>query len=40
MGPIKLLFLAPNLTNHKTGLGQWTDGEIARAIREGIDKNG
>jgi hypothetical protein len=32
---------AQNLTPDKeTGLGNWTDGEIARAIREGVDKNG
>ncbi|HET7435508.1 MAG TPA: cytochrome C, partial [Thermoanaerobaculia bacterium] len=23
-----------------TGLGQWTDGEILRAMREGVDRNG
>ena len=32
---------APNLTPDKTsGLGLWTDGEIMRAIREGVSKNG
>ena len=32
---------APNLTPDKdTGIGGWTDGEIVRAIREGVDKNG
>lgn len=32
---------APNLTPDKeTGIGNWTDGEVARAIREGVDKNG
>ena len=32
---------SPNLTpDVETGLGSWTDGEIARAIREGLDKNG
>jgi hypothetical protein len=32
---------APNLTPDKeTGLGAWTDGEIARAIREGVDRAG
>jgi len=31
-------FYAPNLT--PTHLGSWTDGEIIRAIREGIHKNG
>jgi hypothetical protein len=30
-----------NLTADKaTGLGGWSDGEIVRAIREGVDKNG
>lgn len=32
---------AQNITSDKeTGLGNWTDGEIIRAIREGIDRNG
>jgi Cytochrome c/Cytochrome C oxidase, cbb3-type, subunit III len=32
---------APNLTSDpETGLGNWTDNEIARAIREGVDRNG
>ena len=31
---------APNLTPHEHGLADWTDGEIARAIREGVDKDG
>jgi cytochrome c553 len=31
-------FYAPNLT--QTNLGDWSDGEIARAIREGVHKNG
>ncbi len=32
---------AANLTPDKeTGLGGWTDGEIARAIREGVSKDG
>jgi mono/diheme cytochrome c family protein len=32
---------ALNLTPDKdTGLGNWTDGEIIRAFREGVDKNG
>jgi len=31
----------PNLTSDKeTGLGPWTDGEILRAMREGVAKNG
>jgi len=40
-GPISALFAVPNLTPDKeTGLGNWTDAEIARAIREGVDKDG
>ena len=40
-GPISALFAVPNLTpDEETGLGSWTDAEIARAIREGIDKDG
>lgn len=32
---------APNLTSDdETGLGRWTDGELMRAIREGIDRHG
>ncbi|HYI11088.1 MAG TPA: c-type cytochrome [Thermoanaerobaculia bacterium] len=32
---------ASNLTpDPETGLGQWTDGEILRAIREGVDREG
>jgi hypothetical protein len=32
---------APNLTpDKKTGLGSWTDGEIVRAMREGVSKDG
>ncbi|MDQ3262223.1 MAG: cytochrome c [Myxococcota bacterium] len=31
----------PNLTPHQTaGLGAWSDGELMRAIREGVDRNG
>lgn len=31
----------PNITpDPKTGIGSWTDGEILRAIREGVDKKG
>ncbi len=30
-----------NITmDEKTGIGAWTDGEIARAIREGVSRNG
>jgi hypothetical protein len=33
--------VAPNLTpDMETGLGQWTDGEKIRAIREGISRDG
>lgn len=33
--------VAPNLTpDPETGLGKWTDGEIIRAIREGVDRDG
>ena len=40
-GPISGVFAVPNLTSdNETGLGAWTDAEIARAIREGIDKDG
>lgn len=40
-GPIRVTFSAPNLTpDIATGLGSWTDAEIARAIREGVDKDG
>lgn len=32
---------APNLTpDPETGIGNWTDGEKLRAIREGVDKDG
>ncbi len=32
---------APNLTPDKdTGVGNWTDGELMRAIREGVSKDG
>lgn len=31
----------PNLTpDPETGLGHWTDGEIVRALREGVDRDG
>lgn len=40
IGPIEIVMTAPNLTSDpETGLGKWTDAEIARAIREGIDKD-
>jgi mono/diheme cytochrome c family protein len=32
---------SPNITpDRDTGIGTWTDDEIARAIQEGVDKNG
>ena len=32
---------AQNITSDpETGLGKWTDGEVLRAMREGIDRNG
>jgi len=35
------VFVTPNLTSDKeTGLGSWTDAEIARAIRQGINRKG
>ena len=40
-GPISAVFAVPNLTSdQETGLGGWSDSEIARAIREGVDKDG
>jgi mono/diheme cytochrome c family protein len=37
----KMRVVAPNITPDKTnGLGNWTDDQIARAIREGVDKGG
>jgi mono/diheme cytochrome c family protein len=33
--------ITPNLTSDKeTGLGSWTDGEILRAMREGVSRDG
>jgi mono/diheme cytochrome c family protein len=33
--------VGPNLTpDQQTGVGLWTDGELMRAIREGVDRNG
>ena len=35
------LVQAQNITSDpETGLGNWTDGEIIRAVREGVDRNG
>ena len=40
-GSISFTFAVPNLTpDAETGLGNWKDAEIARAIREGVDKDG
>ena len=39
-GPVSIVFAPSNLTmDQETGLGSWTDAEIARAIREGVDKD-
>jgi len=32
--------LSLNVTPHESGLKNWTDAQVTRAIREGIDKNG
>lgn len=33
--------VAPNITpDPETGIGRWTDGEIARAVREGVSRDG
>ena len=41
VGPGFGMFYAPNITPDKeTGIGGWTDGEIVRAIREGVGKDG
>ena len=33
--------VAPNLTSDpETGIGRWTDGEVVRAIREGVSRDG
>ena len=41
LGPAAFDFNAPNLTSDpETGLGSWSDAEIARAIREGVDRDG
>ncbi len=38
--PAKVL-QAPNITPHpEDGIGKWTDGEIVRAIREGVSRDG
>lgn len=41
IGPGFGVFYAPNITPDKeTGIGQWTDGEIVRALREGLRRDG
>ena len=41
VGPGFGMFYTPNITpDQETGIGSWTDGEIVRAIREGIRKDG
>lgn len=40
IGPGFGVFYSKNITpDTATGLGAWTDGEIAQAIREGVDRN-
>ena len=40
-GPVSVVWAVPNITpDNDTGIGRWSDGEIARAIREGIDNEG
>jgi hypothetical protein len=29
-----------NITPHATGIGAWSDGEVLRALREGVDRDG
>ena len=29
----------PNITPHDTGIGAWSDGEVLRALREGVDRD-
>jgi hypothetical protein len=37
----KEMVVAPNITPDKeTGIGNWTDGEVIRAIREGVSRDG
>lgn len=41
IGPGFGYYYATNLTPDKgTGIGDWTDGELVRAIREGVDREG
>jgi mono/diheme cytochrome c family protein len=40
-GPVSFVFAPSNITQDpETGIGNWSDAEIGRAIREGIDKDG
>jgi hypothetical protein len=40
LGPLGVLF-SPNLTPDRAhGIGSWSDGEVARALRYGIDRQG
>ena len=35
------IIVAPNITpDPETGIGNWTDGEVVRAIREGVSRDG
>ncbi len=41
LGPVRMTISFPNLTpDEETGLGAWSDAEIARAIREGLGREG
>ena len=41
IGPGFGFIYAPNITPDKeTGIGAWTDGEIVRSLREGLDRDG
>ena len=35
-----IVYSANITSDHETGIGQWTDGEVGRAIREGISRDG
>lgn len=38
--PIGTIFSTNITPDRETGIGEWTDGEILRAIREGVDRKG
>jgi mono/diheme cytochrome c family protein len=41
VGPGLGVYYVPNLTSDlETGIGNWSDGELVRAIREGVDREG